>query len=201
MRPFCLRLASCARGRILFHLPRAFPGRKLCTRSVHIHKHVAAPPAIQVYEKWRRVDAFRQSLSIANRATDSTCKLPRQPRIYAMIWAKSYPWVLLKLGSKADQLVSSFRRRRHCCLPRFAAYRKLLGEASACLNQSSCVGGFGRYHRPVRFTQERGHGQKHPSLRPSHIRDSDGTKAQDAIVKETPLIPHVIHGPLEHRAC
>src|SRR5216683_5535923 len=90
MRPFCLRLASCARGRTLFHLPIAFPERKLCTRSVHIHRYGVAPPASPVYEKWRRVDAFRQSPPIANRATDSRCKLPRQPRICATSRARTY---------------------------------------------------------------------------------------------------------------
>src|SRR6266436_5957134 len=198
MRPFCLRSASCARGRTLFHLPRAFPGRKLCTRSVHIHGYVAAPPAIQVYEKWRRVDAFRQSLSIANRATDSTCKLPRQPRIYAMIWAKSYPVGAAEAGIQGGPVSLSIPPTMVLLSASLRGVQKAPWGTSACLNQSSCVGSFGRYHRPVRFTQERGHGQKHPSLGPSHVWDSDSAEAQDAIVKKAPLIPHVIHGPLEH---
>src|SRR5713226_2819655 len=56
------------------------------------------------------------------------------------------------------------------------------------------------FHRHVRVAQERGHRQKHPRLRPSHVRGPDGAKAKDPIIKEAPIVPHVIHGPFEYRA-
>src|SRR5882672_9784559 len=200
MRPFCLRSASCGRGRTPFHLPWAFPERKLCTRSVHIHRYGVAPPASPVYEKWRHVDAFRQSPPIANRATDSTCKLPRQPRIYARSWARSYP---AGAGETWIQIGP---------LGFFIPPRKVLPSASLRGVQEGTSGsvsmpqpkllnrGSLEISRARRYAQERGQGQKHPGLGPSHVGDSDGTEAQDAIVKKAPLIPHVIHGPLEHRA-
>src|SRR2546428_10848487 len=52
-------------------------------------------------------------------------------------------------------------------------------------------------HRYVRFVQKRGYCQEHPRLRPPHIRGPDGARAKHSIVKEAPIVPHVIHGPPE----
>src|SRR5216683_698908 len=109
------------------------------------------------------------------------------------------PLMLMKLGSMSDHS-ASFPLMKVLLSASLCAVRESAHEASACLNQSSGIGGFWRSHQRVRFAQECGHGQKHPSLGPSHVCDSDSTEAQNAIVKKAPLIPHVIHGPLEHRA-
>src|SRR5437879_12369436 len=52
-------------------------------------------------------------------------------------------------------------------------------------------------HRYVRFVQKRGYCQEHPRLRPPHIRGPDGARTKHSIVKEAPIVPHVIHGPPE----
>src|SRR5271170_288897 len=44
-----------------------------------------------------------------------------------------------------------------------------------------------------------GHCQKHPCLRPSRISSPDGEKTKHPIVKKSTSIPHMIHGPSEHR--
>src|ERR1019366_8905509 len=42
--------------------------------------------------------------------------------------------------------------------------------------------------------------QKHPSLGPSHVWRADGAGTKDPIVKETSVVPHVIHGPCQNLA-
>src|SRR6267154_3311041 len=129
MRPFCPRSANCRRGRTQFHSPTAFPERKLCRRWVHNHRYGVTPPASQVCEKWNLVDVFRQSPPSADQAADLTCKLPRQPRIYRMNWARTYAadaresWIPVGPTSFLIPLTKS------CCLPRsMRAYRNLLGK-------------------------------------------------------------------------
>jgi len=65
-------------------------GRRLCTRSVHIHRYGAALPASRLCEKWRPADSLQQSRPSANLAVDSTCKLPMQTSQLVLGWERSF---------------------------------------------------------------------------------------------------------------
>ena len=52
----------------------------------------------------------------------------------------------------------------------------------------------------MRTAEQRRHREKHPGQRPPHIGCTNRAKTQDSVVEKAPLIPHMIHGPLEHRA-
>src|SRR5260370_30833135 len=107
----------------------AFPERKSCRRSVRIHRYGVAPPASPVYEKSSPVGAFRQTPPSANRAADSMCKLPRQPRIYVVSWARTCAadavetWIHVGPDSFFTPLTKS------CCVHcSVRVYRNLLGK-------------------------------------------------------------------------
>src|SRR5712692_4031091 len=52
----------------------------------------------------------------------------------------------------------------------------------------------------IRFTEHRGERQKHPRLGPPHVGSLDRAQSKNPVVEESPLVPHVIHGPSECRA-
>ena len=51
----------------------------------------------------------------------------------------------------------------------------------------------------MRIAEQRGHREKHPGQRPPHIGCANRAKTQDSVVEIAPVVPHAIHGPLEHR--
>ena len=55
------------------------------------------------------------------------------------------------------------------------------------------------FRRHVRIAEHRRHREKHPGQRPPHIGCANRARTQDSVVEIAPVVPHAIHGPVEHR--
>jgi len=108
--------------------------------------------------------------------------------------------MLVNLGYLSDQrLLDS--ADEVLCLPRsMRAYRNLLGKRRYASTNAPGIRDFWRFHQHVRFAQERRHCQEHPGLGPSHVLGFGWYRSEERDSKRSPVIPHVIHGPLQHRA-